>query len=108
METSSQSDERPWQFRAACRGIDPELFFPKSSSREDKARTEQALDYCARCEVRDDCLDYALRYEEFGTWGGKTEEDRGRILLERKREASKRVHPTAQAMDETEPNTERL
>lgn len=61
-----------WQQRAACRGMDPELFFPGrgESTREAKAA-------CAQCPVRDECLSAAYGgSERFGIWGGLSERER--------------------------------
>jgi WhiB family transcriptional regulator, redox-sensing transcriptional regulator len=50
--------ERPeWHQRAACRGVDPDLFFPERGSR----RYVEALAYCAGCEVRSQCLAFSPR-----------------------------------------------
>src|SRR4029079_3366722 len=45
-----------WQERAACYGLDPEVFFPTT---EDEAGL--ALSYCAACPVRNICLAWAVR-----------------------------------------------
>jgi WhiB family redox-sensing transcriptional regulator len=88
---SLPSDTPPWQFHAACRGEDASLFFAPGyfERREEKARREaKAKAICARCPVRVDCLDYALRIKEpHGVWGGMNEQER-RILL---REQARRV-----------------
>jgi transcription factor WhiB len=61
-----------WRARAACREIDnPELFFPTAES--GPARTAQvaaAKAVCARCPVRQACLDEALRRIPYGICGG--------------------------------------
>ena len=44
-----------WRKRAACRGIDPEVFFPVTD--ED---AEEAKAICATCPVREACLEHAL------------------------------------------------
>jgi WhiB family transcriptional regulator, redox-sensing transcriptional regulator len=65
----------PWQERARCREFDPEIFFPEKggSSREAKR-------ICAECEVRIQCLNYALRRDErYGVWGGMSERERRRL-----------------------------
>jgi WhiB family transcriptional regulator, redox-sensing transcriptional regulator len=65
----------PWQERARCREFDPEVFFPEKggSSREAKR-------ICAECEVRIECLNYALRRDErYGVWGGMSERERRRL-----------------------------
>jgi len=64
-----------WQDRAACFGIDPDVFFPIS---EEEAGP--ALAYCRSCRIREDCLAWALKNgERYGVWGGLTEQQRRRI-----------------------------
>lgn len=61
-----------WEERAACRGADVDLFF--SANERDQ---QQALAYCAVCEVRQECLETAIvNGEAFGIWGGLLESDR--------------------------------
>ncbi len=53
---------------AACRDSPTELFFP---TRGDS--TAPAKAYCSACEVRDDCLAFALEVDsddDMGVWGG--------------------------------------
>jgi WhiB family transcriptional regulator, redox-sensing transcriptional regulator len=79
-------DER-WRFRAACRGEDSSLFFAPSyfERKEQKdGREARARIICARCEVREICLEYALRIREaHGVWGGMNEQQRRAMLRER-------------------------
>jgi Transcription factor WhiB len=50
----------------ACRGADPDLFFPLPRESADPAKA-----ICAACAVRADCLALArARGEQFGIWGG--------------------------------------
>ncbi len=66
-----------WQDRAACYGLDPEIFFPTT---EEEASL--ALSFCAACPVRDDCLSWALwQGERYGVWGGMTEQERRLLRL---------------------------
>jgi WhiB family redox-sensing transcriptional regulator len=61
-----------WKRRAVCAQTDPEAFFPEKGY---SARAAKAM--CARCEVRPECLDYALDHDErFGVWGGLSERQR--------------------------------
>jgi WhiB family transcriptional regulator, redox-sensing transcriptional regulator len=72
-----------WRKRAACRGIDPEVFFPVTD--ED---AEEAKAICATCPVREACLEYALAHREReGVWGGATERERRRIIRHRRKSA---------------------
>lgn len=69
-------EERPWAVYAACREVDPEIFFP--SGREQESR---ALAICATCPVIEDCLEYAIdSRERYGVWGGTTEKSRRKLL----------------------------
>ena len=68
---------RGWRHRAACRGHDPELWFPLSA-RTDEAATAKAI--CARCPVRSSCLALALAGDEVGIWAGTTDPDRATAL----------------------------
>lgn len=71
-------EERDWVRLAACRGMDMETFFPTRGQSSGPAK-----DTCARCVVREDCLDEALTMNErFGIWGGKSERQRRRIRRE--------------------------
>ena len=39
---------------------------------------------CGGCEVKTECLEYALRHgEKFGIWGGMSERERRRIRRQR-------------------------
>ena len=69
-------DERPWAAYAACRDVDPDVFFP--ASEEDST---QGLRICRGCPVKAECLDWALETRvRYGIWGGATERDRRRLL----------------------------
>ena len=69
-----------WRARAACRGEDPDLFFPHRG--ED---TSVPAAICARCPVTVECLDYAIdAHEKFGMWGGASERERRRIRRDRR------------------------
>jgi WhiB family redox-sensing transcriptional regulator len=72
-----------WRQKAACRGLDPEIFYPAS---EDDAEPAKAV--CAVCVVRTPCLEYALSNREHdGIWGGATEKERRRIIRQRRKSA---------------------
>jgi WhiB family redox-sensing transcriptional regulator len=67
--------ELSWQERALCAQTDPESFFPEKGG-----STREAKKVCLTCEVRSDCLDYALAHDErFGIWGGLSERERRRL-----------------------------
>ena len=64
-----------WQDRALCAQTDPEAFFPEKGG-----STREAKKICLGCEVRAECLVYALAHDErFGIWGGLSERERRRL-----------------------------
>lgn len=68
-----------WTHQAACRDIDPELWFPR---RGDSHTATEAKAVCNTCPVQNECLEYALRWRiNHGIWGGLTERRR-RLLLD--------------------------
>lgn len=76
--------DTPWSKRAACRGLDPTIFFPLTDDEADSAKV-----VCGACAVRELCLEHALgQREREGVWGGCTERERRRIIRRRRRAAS--------------------
>ncbi len=70
-----------WMEEAACRGVDPELFFPDRDG--STARIAQAKAICAGCPVLSDCRAHGERVEAelarsewYGIVGGETVDDR--------------------------------
>lgn len=52
---------------------------------------ENALKMCARCDVREECLSFALKTnQDIGIWGGVEEEER-KILRRQLRKKTRRV-----------------
>lgn len=69
------AEEQSWQERALCAQTDPEAFFPEKGG-----STREAKKICVGCEVRGECLEYALEHDErFGIWGGMSERERRRV-----------------------------
>jgi WhiB family redox-sensing transcriptional regulator len=67
--------ELAWQDYANCRGADADLFFPERG-----ASTRKAKAICNACEVKAECLEYAIvNGEKFGIWGGMSERERRRV-----------------------------
>ncbi|MPQ99106.1 WhiB family transcriptional regulator [Modestobacter sp. I12A-02628] len=65
-ETSS------WHEKALCAETDPEAFFPEKGG-----STREAKKICTGCEVRAECLEFAIANDErFGIWGGLSERER--------------------------------
>jgi len=68
-------DVLAWQTDALCAQTDPEAFFPEKGG-----STRDAKKICAGCEVRSECLEYALSNDErFGIWGGLSERERRKL-----------------------------
>jgi WhiB family transcriptional regulator, redox-sensing transcriptional regulator len=72
-----------WRQRAACRGVDPDVFYPVTDE-----EAEEAKSICGICPVRESCLEYALaNRERDGVWGGATERERRRLIRQRRKSA---------------------
>lgn len=64
-----------WQVDALCAQTDPEAFFPEKGG-----STRDAKRICEQCDVRAQCLEYALQNDErFGIWGGLSERERRKL-----------------------------
>lgn len=75
--------EAVWRERGACKGLDPQIFYPETDEDADTAKR-----VCAQCHVQTACLEYALQFREReGVWGGTTERERRRIIRQRRRSA---------------------
>lgn len=73
--TADGGVELSWQERALCAQTDPEAFFPEKGG-----STREAKRVCLSCDVRGECLEYALAHDErFGIWGGLSERERRRL-----------------------------
>lgn len=81
---SAEPAELDWMAHAACAGCDPELFFPeKGGVSAHECRAAKAV--CAECDVKAECLEYALTAgEHHGVWGGLTVRERRSIRMARR------------------------
>ena len=74
-ESDADDGGLSWQERSLCAQTDPEAFFPEKGG-----STREAKRVCTTCEVRVECLEYALDHDErFGIWGGLSERERRRL-----------------------------
>jgi WhiB family redox-sensing transcriptional regulator len=74
---STGAERTNWRDHAACRPLDPDLFFPISTSGASLTDIEAAKRVCQRCPVAAPCLRWALDFGEVaGIWGGTTEQER--------------------------------
>lgn len=71
---------QPWMDGAVCAQTDPESFFPEKG-----CSTREAKRVCLGCDVREQCLEWALANgERFGIFGGTSERERRKIEKQRK------------------------
>ena len=86
-----------WRDRAACLGLDPELFFPIGNTGPALIQTEEAKAVCHRCEVIDDCLSWAMdSRQEDGVWGGLSADERR--ALRRRNARVRRADPVTNGL----------
>ena len=68
-------EENAWRLSALCGETDPEAFFPEKGG-----STREAKRICTGCDVRAECLEFALSNDErFGIWGGLSERERRKL-----------------------------
>ena len=74
-ELRDDEQQLSWQSDSLCAQTDPEAFFPEKGG-----STRDAKKICASCEVKAQCLEYALENDErFGIWGGLSERERRKL-----------------------------
>ncbi|KPG81452.1 transcription factor WhiB [Frigoribacterium sp. Leaf415] len=72
---ADDENQLAWQADSLCAQTDPEAFFPEKGG-----STRDAKKICASCDVRAQCLEYALQNDErFGIWGGLSERERRKL-----------------------------
>ena len=77
--TALTPGDEGWRLDALCAETDPEAFFPEKGG-----STREAKRVCTGCDVRAECLEFALANDErFGIWGGLSERERRRLRLQR-------------------------
>ena len=78
LEPAQAPEDLTWQDLALCAETDPESFFPEKGG-----STREAKRVCRSCEVRAECLEYALKHGiRYGIWGGFSERERRRLMRE--------------------------
>lgn len=100
--------DESWREDAACREIDPGLFFKHEEFRDDNPQKDAAIaaakTVCADCVSKTPCLDYAIAVrQDRGVWGGMTGEERAQLARQRaaQRKANRRTrHPVLASLDE--------
>ena len=70
-----------WRKKAACLGIDPNIFMPLRGENE---KQKKALAICAECSVLTECRNHVLEMAQLqdihGIWGGLTRNKRAKLL----------------------------
>lgn len=65
---------------ARCSGVDTDLFFEPDNSRNMVTQIlPMVKKICGNCTVQKECLEYALRNDVTGIWGGTNHADRKRL-----------------------------
>ena len=75
-----------WRDAAACRSVEPDLFFPIGTTGTALHHIAAAKAVCATCPVSSECLEFALETnQDSGVWGGTSEEERRQLRRARAR-----------------------
>lgn len=75
-----------WRDLAACKGVNPDLFYPPKGGTE---HMNAAKSICMTCPVIIPCREYGIEHEDIGIWGGwaskelKRERKRRKITISR-------------------------
>ena len=76
-----------WHSEALCREMDGDIFFPERGRSARDARI-----VCARCDVKDQCLEERLAIpahdDDGGIWAGTTARERRKLRKDRKPDSS--------------------
>jgi WhiB family redox-sensing transcriptional regulator len=90
LAATPQWENIEWRRDAACRDVDPNLFFPVGVTGPAVAQIAAAKSICEQCPATGSCLEFAITTnQEFGVWGGTTEDER-RVLRRRWRAEQRR------------------
>jgi len=77
------SDDK-WKSEGVCAQTDPDAYFP-----EPGGSSRDAKQTCMVCEVRPQCLQYAIDTEQYwGVWGGVTQNELRRMIRARRATAA--------------------
>ena len=74
-QSTNVFDDLSWREDALCAQVDPELFFPEKGQ-----PSRDAKKICATCDVREQCLQWAMAANQrHGVWGGLTARERSSL-----------------------------
>lgn len=66
--------------KAACLNSITDVFFPNTSLKDDSKEIVNAKKICNQCEIKNDCLNFALSNDEpDGVWGGLSHRERKKL-----------------------------
>jgi WhiB family transcriptional regulator, redox-sensing transcriptional regulator len=83
MLTNPTDTDTSWKKKAACAGLDVDLFYPGPGM-----TSTEAYRVCKTCPVQEQCLKFSLtNHEEFGVWGNLSAKGR-ELLHSRQRKAA--------------------
>jgi len=68
---------------ARCSEVGLEWFYPEEGGSGTNLYKE-ARKICNRCEVKDKCLEWGLKHEDWGMWGGLTPHERDALRRSKK------------------------
>ena len=71
--------DEAWKDYANCAGTDTEAFFTSGDGKGDDRDTTMLRRICGGCTVVNECLSYAIKYNQLGWWGNTTEAERKRL-----------------------------
>ncbi len=69
--------------QARCREVGIEFFFSEDENERDTSVYALGKTICSGCFVRRECLEWAVKHEAHGLWGGMTPRERMAIRRER-------------------------
>jgi WhiB family transcriptional regulator, redox-sensing transcriptional regulator len=91
-----------WRQHASCANLDTNMFFPVGLTGNSIEQTNLAKSICSDCPVAKQCLEFALRtLQDYGVWGGRTEDERRAIRRSRRAAARKAATAAVAAMAES-------
>lgn len=68
--------------RGLCREVGIEFFFPDAGGSGTDIYVHSKK-ICGKCVVQNECLEWAIKHEDHGMWGGTTPTERRRIRRQR-------------------------
>lgn len=67
---------------ASCREVGTDLFYFEAGFGDWSSAHRDLRRLCQGCPVQTECLDWALKHEEFGWWGGYSPRERATMRRE--------------------------